>query len=289
MSEEDSFLRNLIFRLVRKHIAGPTIATALKAAKELNEDNINATLTFLNDHVDKQSKAKYNYNAYVQLIHQISRLNISADVSVRISQFGYNINKRIAINLLTSLIDNAENLGICLWLEYESGMSVPNVYRIYKNNSSKNFGIEIPAKFLSEEKVLKIISGSNNIKILISRDIMDKKTDNTKKDKEQYGINFYINKIKKLSSGCTKFIISSHDEKLLSKMVQIDTYRKNLILEVPFGYNKRKINKLIKSKSNLNVYTPYGKDWISYAVNKLTEGKMHKIATRLLDGSKTAR
>ena len=289
MSEEDSFLRNLIFRLVRKHIAGPTIATALNTAKELNGDNINATLTFLNDHVDKQSKAKYNYNAYMQLIHQISRLNISADVSVRLSQFGYNINKKSANTMLVALVENAEKLGIHIWSEYEPNMSISDIYKISKNNKLKMFGIEIPIKFLIEPKVSKIISESNNIKILVSNNIMDKKVSTDKKEKKQYGVNFYMNRIKKLSSGCSKFIISFHDEKLLSKMIQIGAYRKNLILEVPFGYNKRKMNKLIKSKLNLNVYTPYGKDWISYAVNRLTEGKTHRIATRLLNGSKITR
>ncbi len=288
MSEEDSFLRNLIFRLIRKHIAGPTIATALKTSKQLNESGIHATLTFLNDHVDKQSKAKYNYNAYMQLMRQISRLNISADISVRLSQFGYNINRKMSDDLLATLLSNSENLGLRLWVEYEPNMSALDMCNICKNNNPKTLGIEIPDIFLSEQKIIKMISQSNNIKILLSHKEEDTEIHNLKKKEKQYKIDTYINKIREFSSEGVKFTISSHDEKLLERMIQMDKYRKNLIFEVPFGYSKHKLRYLIKSKPNLNVYTPYGKDWISYAVNRLTEGKTHKIATKLLNGNKTA-
>lgn len=281
--EEESFLRNLVFRLVRKHMAGPTIATALNKAKQINEGNMNATMTFLNDHVDNQAKAKYNANAYMQLIRQISRLSISADVSVRMSQLGYNVDKALSDSLFSTLLDNAEKNDILIWSEYEPEMSASDVSHICKSNSSDLLGVEVPDSFLDPNKKRALgMKSIKHVKVLASHDVFffhDKKG-----PKHNGVVEAYMGKIRDATNSNAGITISSQDERLLLKAVSKKAYRKDLILEVPFGYSKRKLKALSKDGQNLNVYTPYGKDWIPYAVHRLTTGKTHRIATRLLDG-----
>ncbi len=283
MPEEESFLRNLVFRLVRKNMAGPTIATALKRAKQINEKSMGVTLTFLSDHVDNQAKAKYNANAYIQLVHQISRLCISADVSVRISQLGYNVDRALADSLLSTLVGSAEKNDIHIWSEYEPKMSMSDISRIYKANRSDMLGIEVPDSLLkSEGKPVSGISAAKRIKVLASHDVF---YGHGKRHGKTNGVvDAYIDRIRGVVNHSTDITISSQDEKLLLKIISKKAYRKSLILEVPFGYSRRKLKTLTKDGQSLNVYTPYGKDWIPYAVHRLTKGKTHKIATRLLDG-----
>lgn len=92
LNDEQGLIQKIVFRLVKKHIAGSTLDSALKQIRESNAKGIHATVTFLNEKVDDISKARYNANTYVQFIKQSSRLHLNADVSLRLSQMGYHLN-----------------------------------------------------------------------------------------------------------------------------------------------------------------------------------------------------
>ena len=86
--EDNNIVKKLVFRFIRRHIAGTTTDSAIKAALQLNESGIKATLTFLSEGAKETNKARYNVNAYSHLLKQISRLRVNADVSLRPGQIG---------------------------------------------------------------------------------------------------------------------------------------------------------------------------------------------------------
>ncbi len=91
--------------------------------------------------------------------------------------------------------------------------------------------------------------------------------------------------IDRLVDNDTSVTVFSQDEKFMSSLLRANRgHRKNLAFEVPLGYNAKRVNALIKSKANVGVYVSYGKDWIPYAINRLTEGRIRDIAMALLDG-----
>ena len=63
----------------------------LKKVREINDRGWHATVTLLNDHVTDLSKAKYNTNAYSQVVRELTRLHLNSDISIRPSQLGYRL------------------------------------------------------------------------------------------------------------------------------------------------------------------------------------------------------
>jgi proline dehydrogenase len=283
--EENSFFANIAFRLVRKHIAGTTVATVLKKAMVLNKEGMGATITFLNDHVDSQAKAKYNESAYMQLLHQISRLSIRAAISIRPSQLGYAIDEKMADKYLFNILGYAEKNGITVWLEYEK--KLPYADHLIRNNdgASDALGVEIPYSV-----ALKWESGSPHRKLIkVVPDIEngeDYNNPGNRKDKrrKEATITEYVECLDTVYNTGASLSLFVHDDKFAMKVIAKSKHRKGLILELPFGYSKKKLAKISKEKINVNIYTPYGKDWVPYAVNRLTEGKRHKIAKLILEG-----
>jgi pyruvate carboxylase len=74
LEDHEPFVERILHKLVRKHIAGTTMDSALEAAKELNSESIPATITFLSGNVLDKTKAKYNATAYAELVRRIASL-----------------------------------------------------------------------------------------------------------------------------------------------------------------------------------------------------------------------
>ncbi len=288
MVEENSFFANIAFRLVRKHIAGTTVATVLKRAMEINKEGMGATITFLNDHVDSQAKAKYNESAYMQLMHQISRLNIKANISVRPTQLGYAIDENIANKYMSNIVGYAEKNKMIVWAEYEKKTHYTE--RLLRNGGmSDALGAEIPyslaLKFDDKAgmhcKLIKVVPDIENGDT--SDEIKSGKGGKEKKRNEKT-ITEYVECLDRVCGAGARLSLFAHDDRFALKAIAKSKHRKGLILELPFGYSKKKLAKISKERINVNIYTPYGKDWVPYAVNKLTEGKRHKIAKLILEG-----
>lgn len=270
---KNNILKRLALRIVKRQIAGPTTISALNAISEMNGRGFRATATLLNENADDQVKARYNANAYVQLIRQLSRLHLDSDVSVRLTQVGYRLDRHILERNMDSISEAAEKCRKGIWIEHESGVDSLDRIRMAKS-SGKSIGIELDAASPGIERESKMASGVRRIKLI--------RSDAHKNDREL--LKSYGARIPELSKRASLTIVESNP-KLISRITSIDKdYKRDLIFEIPLGYSSRKLAALQRAKLNLSVYIPYGKDWMPYLASRFTESRMRRIAVALLYG-----
>lgn len=277
LKKQDNIIGKLVFRLVKKHIAGSTSEAVLNVVRDLNKKGFHTTVTLLNDHVDDPSKAKYNANAYVQFIKQLSRLHLNSDVSLRLSQVGYWLDRSMLERNFRSVADAANAEKQRLWIEEEPNIG-PNeimpLYRKFKGGCS-TLGAEVSPDVRTALKGE--ISGKDLLKLKFT-------AGKSRADK----LKLYSDYISSLSKKNASITVLEDDPKLISGIASANkSYRRNLIFEIPLGYSGKRIAMLQKSKLNLSFYVPYGKDWIPYFINRLEEGKVKRIAVALLNGEKS--
>ncbi len=281
MPADKEFIKKLVFRFVKKRIAGSTMNAALNLAKDANSKGISATITFLNECTGNSSKAHYNLMAYMQLAEQLSRLGINAEISVRPGQLGCGNSAQGEKNL-AELIKASERYGKRIWIEYDPNMSLAayvNAYGKYLNEKG-SVGIELPIKSAEIAYAEKRLPSYSVVKLSSHVPI-------AKQAKEQKPIplhELYLRHIKALAEKCNSIYIAESDEKLINKIAASKEYKKALIFELPLGYNKKWQKKLLSKGIKMAIYAPYGKDWVPYAINRLTEGRIRDIAISLLDG-----
>jgi proline dehydrogenase len=337
--EQHGFLKKLIFKLVKKHMAGATSASAIKMLQQLNDKKLAGTVTFLNENDITKVKAKYNANSYMQLMKQISRLNIKSDVSIRPSQIGYGIDRKAAEENMSDILECAESNGIYVWIEsgmhagsidpldiykthrraeenmsdilecaesngiyvwIESGMHAGSIdpLDIYKTHRSKMLCFELPinAFYKSNNGIEKALGTGCKVKILpystygADAEISKKRVKRLDKiNSHKKELDAYSDIVRTLLNKDMKVTLFSSDEKFLERFAELNKdYRRNLIFELPLGYNNKRMSMLMKKKINLSVYVSYGKDWVPYAINRLAEGHIRDIAKALLDGEEKA-
>ncbi len=281
--KENNLISKLVFRLVRKHIAGSTSSAVLNAVRDMNNKGMHTTVTLLNNHVDDQTKARYTANAYIQLIKQLSRLQLNSGVSIRPSQIGATVDQNLLEWNMQEIVNAANASGQRLWIEEESD-GIESVMRLYKRFRPEcaALGIDLHPNYSDEEGIVfaKMLTSKDALKLSYRVD----DSGPLRKSKER--LKLYRNYIDVLTSRKVHLTILEHDLGIIEKLVSISKdYKRNLIFEIPLGYNT-KLNKLAKGKLNMSIYLPYGKDWIPYFINRLAEGRVRNIAVKLLKGKK---
>ena len=288
--EEHRLIKNIVFRLVRRHIAGSTMNSALNAVRYLNGKGMRTTLTFLNEHVSDPIKARYNANTYVQMIRQISRLHLDSSVSVRLSQIGYTLGNGSADRFLDDILDAAKAGSPTVWLEGGLGVTNDELMSVYNDRRARhpNLGVEIPISYYSKmDGITRSIRPNSMIRVT-SHAYMAESAHGSGRGAQKGVFDRYMSTIRMLLKKSQKICIHEPDEKLMARIASgSNGHKKDLIFGVPFGYNSRRMQKLMKMKVNLDVYVPYGKDWSTYAVYGLAGNRLRGIAATMLNGEES--
>ncbi len=301
LANEHKFIKGVIFRLVKSHIAGSTLSSVLEEARSNNINGMRTTITFLNNGVNDPAKARYNANTYVQIARQTSRLHLNAAVSVRISQLGYKVNNETFEKCMTDLIGVARENGTPVWIEAQSDIGMQELFDVYRTyrKSYQNLGIEVPVwypievgtirKYFKPKDTVKLTTYAYpdpNLATENEEERSKKKGKTSSKDTPfKLMLNSYITNTAKLLQAGVNVVVLDSDEKTIAKIAGFSKeYKKHLIFELPLGYSKGWLKKLAKTKASLSVYTPYGKDWGNYVINKLTikHGHIRGFAEKVL-------
>ncbi len=313
LSNEHKIIQRLVFRLAKKYIAGYTLSSVLQEVRTNSTKGIKTTVTFLNEGAVDAVRAKYNANTYVQFVKQASRLHLSANVSVRLSQIGIRLNDGVLDKCMGDILLASNASSGMVWIEAENGIQMEELFEQYRRFRQKNaeVGMEIPIWYPLEVQTIKrYLKRGDTVKLTsysyterkaaaaeevaeegTYRHLMSKvgrKEKGSKPPKIKNMLQYYVSDIGKLLQAGVSVAVLDHDEELVARLAGFSKeYKKNLIFELPLGYSKGWLNKLVKMKVNLGIYTPYGKDLAPYIINKLTvtHGKIRTIATKVLDGN----
>jgi len=260
---EESFVAKIAHRLIKKHIAGNTMSSALKKAKQLNAKGLLTSITFLSDVPKNIAKSNYITATYLQLIRELSRLGLKANVHVPIEQLGSSLSSNNAIENAKKLIEFGNRYGIFLWFEGgEKELSTINKVAHEKGVGIAFKNAESALGYFKKERlsVLKVICSG-------------KKGEAEREEKA----------VKELS-GKAKVVMLAQNEAFAEKLIKSkgNGYKRSLIFEFQLGYSEKKMSKWLKRGASISVFIPFGRDWINYIINNMPSGYMQSIAKNLL-------
>jgi proline dehydrogenase len=269
--------------LVRRHIAGSTTQSVLEAVRRLNTLGMHATVTLLNDHIEQPQQARYNANAYVQLIKQTSRLNLNSDVSLRLTQLGYGLDSSLMGKNLNEVIGAAVENKQKVWIECENSIDTDELLPLYHEfkDGHNCLGMEVIPSNEEKGSVLDSIRSKDLIKVKCH---LHGKESGSRKESFD-ALKLYKSYIDGLRTAKANVTVLDHNAGLIGKIASLSkSYKDEITFEAPMGYGGKKLKSLSEKKFNMSVYVPYGKDWVPYMINRLAEGRIRNIAIALLNG-----
>ncbi len=271
--QQESFAEKVIYRLIKKHIAGPTMSLAIKKAKQINDKGLPVSITFLSAAPSDRPKVNYVTNTYLQLAREIARIGVRGSIDVPLEQIGMGISEEVAAESTGKIIEACRRYGIFTWIGIGDPSKELKVVR--KLGFQKGVGLyfnSIKNLNLYAEKA----DSAYPIKVVC-------RMDGEKKEEEKESTVAEINKVLRKFH---KLILFSPSENVTSKLLGDAKNRKALIFEFQLGYSDKKLNKIVKRGARVSISMPFGRDWVGYAINNVPEGYMRLLANTLLKEEK---
>ena len=263
----DSIIEKVIYKIVKRHIAGTTISSAIKKVRELNSKGLPATVTFLGNTVDDLAKARYVASTYAQLVQQIGRSGLRATVHVPLNDIGFSISENQALNYLRSIMQLSNKFGVFVWGELPESADASSLDGLAK----RGLGLAVVA-----EKWESLLGTSLPAKLVFKSD--GSHDDKRALEKKLVAIE------KLLKKG--QLVLSFPDDRLMHALTKSSKYKSSLIFEFQLGYANKELNKLVQRGWQVSVYVPFGKGWANFALTSIQGKYTHLIAKKLLERGK---
>ncbi|MGH9573814.1 MAG: proline dehydrogenase family protein [Candidatus Acidiferrales bacterium] len=142
-------------RSVKRFMPGEHLREALAAAKRLNEGGVLAVLTHLGENVKARSEAESVVRGYVQAIQEIRAANLSAEISLKLTQLGLDLDLEFCCENLMHIVEHSAP-DRTVWIDMEHSPYVDATLDIYRrvHDAHRNTGVCLQAYLFRTEKDL---------------------------------------------------------------------------------------------------------------------------------------
>jgi proline dehydrogenase len=119
-------------RAVRKFMPGEDAESALAAAESYRSDGIRAMFTRLGENLVRTEDADEIAEHYLELIDTIAARAIDGEVSVKLTQLGFDLDEERTFGHVSNLAQRAAAAGQTLWIDMESSAYAERTIAFYE-------------------------------------------------------------------------------------------------------------------------------------------------------------
>jgi proline dehydrogenase len=133
-------------RAVSRFMPGETAEDALATAQKLKQQSIGAVFTRLGENVTDPAEAAQVADHYLGVLDRIRKLELSAEVSVKLTQLGLDLGQELCYSNLIRIIQRAGASSV-VWIDMEASQYVDSTLEIFRRarTSYPNVGVCLQA------------------------------------------------------------------------------------------------------------------------------------------------
>ena len=128
------FVRNnrLAKHFARRFVAGETVQDALDAVRELNAKGITCSLDLLGESVYTEREARAARDEYLGLLDRIRESKLDANVSVKLTAMGLDIDHELCIAIMQDILTRAQAYETFVRLDMEASGYTDVTLRLFE-------------------------------------------------------------------------------------------------------------------------------------------------------------
>jgi proline dehydrogenase len=119
-------------RAVRRFMPGEDVASALDAADRFRAEGMPTLITRLGENVTSLDEADAVAGHYLELLGLIRARDLDAEVSVKLTQFGYDIDVEHALALCARIAERSAETGKTFWIDMEGSAYCEGTIALYE-------------------------------------------------------------------------------------------------------------------------------------------------------------
>jgi proline dehydrogenase len=267
----------LFKKLTTRFVAGETIDEAVEAIQRINAAGCSASFDHLNESVANATETRAEVVEYADILEQIDATGINSNVSIKLSQFGLEIDPELAYKNARVVVADAARRGNFVRVDMEGSKVTQATIEVFKRLRAEfglnDVGIVLQSylyrTFEDAQELLKIPA-----RIRICKGAYSEPPEVAYPEKKDTDEN-YVRVMKLLLSSGIYHGIATHDPKMIDATIQFAQKegigKEAFEFQMLYGVRRDLQTQLARDGYNVRVYVPYGKHWYPYFMRRLAE------------------
>lgn len=260
----------------RQYIAGEKLDDAIREIKALMSQGACATIDLLGEAVKQKTDSLKAVEMYQQILRAIHDEKLDANISVKPTQMGLQLDQEFCYNNIKTLVEEAKKINSFVRIDMEDSSCTDATIDIYlrliKDYSNVGTVLQSYMRRLMDD-VNRLIPHQANLRLCKGAYYWETR-EVVYKDPEIINHSF-IYALEKLLSNRCYVGIATHDEKLvyagLKLIDQLKLKPDEYEFQMLYGVDPELRRIIIKAGHRLRVYVPFGKEWFAYSIRRLKE------------------
>ena len=268
--------RTLVRRFADRYMAGETLEDAVATVRRLNSQDTMATVDVLGEFIRVPEEAEATTTAYERVLDAIAAESLDANISVKLSGLGMELDDALADRMLARVLAAAERYDIFVRIDMEhSGLTdrTLRLYRGLREAGHEQIGVVLQAylrRTMDDVRALADLAPS----VRVVKGIYIEPEEIAYKNPAAINGN-YVRVVDRLLASGSHVAVATHDRSLIDEVLALlerravprERYEFQMLLGVAEDVRRR----LASAGHRVRVYVPFGDAWYAYSVRRLME------------------
>ena len=259
--------------VARRFVAGDTLESAIRVAKDLNATGMRVSLDHLGEHVSEIQEAENARDFYLACLGEIAANELDANISIKLTQLGMGLDNDAAARNLDEIASAALVAGTTVTVDMEESEHTRATVDLYAASQAKhgNLGIAVQSYlYRTADDLDRIIPLGGHIRLCKGAYAEPEAV--AYQSGGEVDASFDRLAALLMESPGVKPAIASHDDVRLAKVLASSKHRSEpWEFQMLYGIRRDRQAELVAMGHEMRVYVPYGEAWYPYLTRRMAE------------------
>ena len=264
-------------RFAARFVAGETVDSGVAALKALNAAGITASLDVLGESVHNADEAHAARDTYVETLDRIKVARADANVSVKLTQRGLDIDETLCVENMRAIIARAKTYESFVRIDMEQSDYTERTLQLFKRTLQPEFGNAVGVVLQSylrrtEQDIDQMIALGARVRLC--KGAYQEPATVAFPDKRDVD-DTYVRCMERLMLRGNYPGIATHDARIIGH-AKVFARDKGILparfeFQMLYGVRRDLQHALRREGYNVRVYVPFGTQWYPYLMRRLAE------------------
>jgi proline dehydrogenase len=263
-----------------RFVAGNTVADAVRAAAAVNQFGASVSIDNLGENVTNADEAKESAQLYHHLFDEIAVRKLKANVSLKLTHMGLDVDENLAHDLVSGLVARAATMAPRNFVRVDmegspyTQRTLDFVHELHRVPTNKGCVGAVIQSYMrrAEGDIEKLLA--EGIRIRLCKGAYKEPAEIAFQQKSEVDAN-YVRLMKILMKSGIYHGLATHDEAIINQakaFADSDNIPRNAFeFQMLHGIRRDLQQGLVKQGWGMRVYIPFGTEWYPYLMRRLAE------------------
>jgi len=267
-------------RLSSRFVAGTQVEDALRVTQVVNRAGLSVSVDNLGENVTNADEARDSAQLYHQMLYEISSRGLNANVSLKLTHMGLDVDEQLARDLVTGLVAKAAAMQPPNFVRVDmegspyTQRTLDFVHELHRMPGHAGVVGAVIQSYMrrAESDIEKLLA--ERIRIRLCKGAYKEPDEIAFQKKSEVDAN-YVRLMKVLMKSGVYHGLATHDEKIIQQAMSFaaqehippDAFEFQML----YGIRRDLQRRLVREGWRMRVYIPFGTEWYPYFMRRLAE------------------